>query len=175
MFLRLMAVSALLSLTVSCGSVPDKFSMYPSALQDGKSVDNDIAVVLVGNTGPESISYLQFGHSSLPAINVRGIDVRPNSIVAVPVPVGINGLSLEDYTVSGRGSGYLPNGAAYGYIAVHTPRIDISSRGLYYIATIHAGLTERFTVNPDPAMLTQFRKMHPQFANLKPINFSWPQ
>jgi hypothetical protein len=175
MIRRLVVVSALLSLVVACASTPGKFSMYPSAMQAGQSVDDDMAVLLVGNAGPEGINYLQFVHSSLPAINVRGIDVPPNSIVAVPVPVGISSLSLGDYTVSGRGGGYLPNGMAIGYISVDTPGIDISSRGLYYIATIHAGSSERYTAHPDPATLTQFRKTHPQLASLKPINFSWPQ
>jgi hypothetical protein len=175
MIRRLVVVSTLLSLVVACASAPGKFSMYPSAIQAGQSVDDEMAVLLVGNVGPDSINYLQFVHSSLPAINVRGIDVPPNSIVAVPVPVGISSLSLEDYTVSGRGSGYLPNGMAIGYIPVHTPRIDISSRGLYYIATIHAGSSERYTTHPDPAMLMQFRKTHPQLASLKPIDFTWPQ
>jgi hypothetical protein len=105
---------------------------------------------------------------------VRGIDLPPNGIVAVPVPVGLKDLSLEDYTISSRGAGYLPNGMAYGYIPVHTPQIDIATRGLYYIATIHAGSSEKYSAAPDPAMLTQFRRTHPQFANLKPINFSWP-
>lgn len=149
--------------------------MYPSVLQTGQSVDDGMAVLLIGNAGPGSINYLQFDHSSPPAINVRGIDVPPNSIAAVPVPVGVSSLSLEDYTVSGRGGSYLPNGMSIGYIPVHTPGIDISSPGMYYIATIHAGLSARYSVRPDPAMLMQFRKTHPQLASLKTINFSWPQ
>lgn len=172
---RLVVVVALLSLVVGCAGTPDKFSMYPSAMQSGQSVDADMAVLLVGNGGPASVNYLQFIHSSLPAINVHGIDVAPNGIVAVPVPVGISSLSLADYTVSGRGGGYMPNGMAFGYIPVNTPKIDISSHGLYYIATIHAGSGEGYTAHPVPAMLMQFRKTHPQLASLKPINFNWPR
>jgi hypothetical protein len=175
MIQRLTVVSALLSLVVGCASIPDRFSMYPNAMQSGQSVDDEMAVLLVGNVGPASVNYLQFIHSSLPAINVHGIDVAPNGIVAVPVPVGISSLSLSNYTVSGRGGGYLPNGMAFGYIPVRTPKIDISSRGLYYIATIHAGSSEGYTAQPDPAMLMQFRKTHPQLASLKPINFNWPR
>jgi hypothetical protein len=111
----------------------------------------------------------------LPAINAQGIDLPPNSILAIPVPVGLTGLSLEDYTVSGRGAGYLPNGMAIGYIPVHSPKINISSWGLYYIATVHPGSLDGYSTRPDPAMLMQFRKDHPAVANLKPINFSWPQ
>jgi hypothetical protein len=132
MLRRLAAMSALLSLVVACAGVPGKFSMYPSAIQAGQSVDDEMAVLLVGNVGPESINYLQFDHSSLPAINVRGIDVPPNSIVAVPVPVGISSLSLADYTVLGRGGYYLPNGMAIGYIPVHTPKTDIVSWTVLY-------------------------------------------
>ena len=104
MIRRLAVASALLPL-VACAGVPGKFSMYPSAIEAGQNVDDQMAVLLVGNAGPETINYLQFGHSSLPAINARGIDLPPNGIVAIPVPVGITSLSLEDYTVSGRGSG----------------------------------------------------------------------
>jgi hypothetical protein len=80
MIRRLVVVSALLSLVVACASVPGKFSMYPSAMQSGQSVDDEMAVLLVGNIGPSSINYLQFVHSSLPAINVRGIDVPPTAL-----------------------------------------------------------------------------------------------
>ena len=82
--------------------------MYPDEVKDGQNVGSEMAVVLVGNTGPAHINYLQFGHSSLPAINIRGIDLPPNGIAAVPVPVGLSGLSLEDYTISGQAAGYLP-------------------------------------------------------------------
>jgi hypothetical protein len=170
---RMFAVIAFSSLLAACGGLPDKFSMYPETVHEGGSVDIQMAVLLVGNAGPSHINYLQFDHSSLPAINVRGIDLPPNGIVAVPVPVGISGLSLEDYTVSERAAGYLSNGIAFGYIPVHTPRVDLSARGLYYIATIHPGSSEKFSVNPDPAMLVQFKRKHPELANLKPINFNW--
>jgi hypothetical protein len=168
------AAGAFIFLLAACSALPDKFSMYPEPARDGQNVDAEMAVLLIGNTGPANINYLQFVHSSLPAINAREIDLPPNGIVAVPVPVGLKNLSLEDYTISNRGAGYLPNGMAYGYIPVHTPQIDIASRGLYYIATIHAGSSENFSITPDPAVLTQFRRTHPQFANHKPINFSWP-
>jgi hypothetical protein len=171
---RGIAVGAVIFLLAACSALPDKFSMYPEALRDGQSVNTEMAVLLIGNSGPASINYLQFDHSSLPAINARGIDLPPNGIVAVPVPVGLKDLSLEDYTISSRGAGYLPNGMAYGYIPVHTPRVDITTQGLYYIATIHAGSSEKYSTTPDPAILAQFRRTHPQFANLKPINFSWP-
>jgi hypothetical protein len=94
-------------------------------------------------------------------------------IAAVPVPVGLKSLSLEDYTVSGRGAGYLPNGMALGYIAVHTPQVDISSPGLYYVGTVFAGSQQQFTTAPDPAMLRRFRAAHPRLAELKPVNFTW--
>jgi hypothetical protein len=168
-----MAIGAIAFLLAAC--VADNFSMYPEPLRGGQSVNAGMAVLLIGNAGPASINYLQFDHSSLPAINVRGIDLPPNEIIAVPVPVGLKDLSLEDYTVSGRGAGYLPNGMAVGYIPVYTPKIDIAAQGLYYVATIHAGSSEKYSTTPDPAMLKQFRSTHPQLADLKPFNFSWPR
>ena len=172
--IRGFVAAGVLLLLVACSALPDKFSMYPDEVKDGQNVGSEMAVVLVGNTGPAHINYLQFGHSSLPAINIRGIDLAPNGIAAVPVPVGLSGLSLEDYTISGQAAGYLTSGMAVGYIPVHTPKIDISSRGLYFIGTIHPGSSGSYSTNPDPSMLAQFRKTHPQLTNLKPINFSWP-
>jgi hypothetical protein len=57
---------------------------------------------------------------------------------------------------------------------VHSPAIDISARGLYYVATILPDSSERYSIDPDPAALTQFRKTHPELASLKPMNFKWP-
>jgi len=170
--LRLSALLGLLVLA-ACAGLPANFEMYPQALNEGQPLPGGKAVVLVGNGGPAGINYLQFVHSGLPAINVNGIDVPPMGIAAVPVPVGLTGFSLEDYTISGRGGGYLPNGMALGYIAVHTPKIDITTPGLYYIATVFPGSEQDFTTAPNPAMLRQFKAAHPQLAKLKPVNFSW--
>jgi hypothetical protein len=172
--LRVIAVGALLSLLAACTALPDKFSMYPDAATEDQQVDADKAVLLIGNAGPGSINYLQFDHSSLPAINVHGIDLSPGGIVAVPVPVGLKHVSLEDYTLSGRGAGYTAGGIGFGYLPVHSPAIDISARGLYYVATIRPDSSERYSIDPDPAALTQFRKTHPELASLKPVNFKWP-
>lgn len=147
--------------------------MYPEAVGEGQKLSAETAVLLIGNAGPASVNYLQFDHSSLPAINVTGINLPPNGIVAVPVPVGLKNLSLEDYTVSNRAAGYLPNGMAVGYIPVHSPPIDIAAPGLYYVATLHAGSAEKYSTNPDHATLVRFRATHPQFSNMKPINFVW--
>jgi hypothetical protein len=160
---------------VACGSMPSNFEMYPQAITEDKVVDEHTAILLVGNAGPGSLDYLQFVHSLLPAINVRNINVPPNSIIAVPVPVGITNLELQNYTVTGRGAGYLPNGMAIGYVPVHTPRIDIAAHGAYYIATIFPAAQQNFTTSPDPGMLKQFKTTHPKIASLRANNFSWPR
>lgn len=146
--------------------------MYPDPLQAGSPIKADAAILLVGNGGTETIDYLQFVHSSLPAINARGIRLPPGGIVAVPVPVGTKGLSLSSYTISGRPAGYV-NGMAMGFIPVHTPRIDINSTGLYYVATIFPGQQRDFEIKPTGALLSQLRKERPEVSAVKPANFSW--
>jgi hypothetical protein len=148
-------------------------SMYPEPLQAGGAIKGDTAIALVGNGGSETIGYLQFVHNSLPAINARGISLPPGGIVAIPIPVGTTGLSLSNYTTSGRPGGYLPNGIATGYIPVRTPPIDVNSPGLYYVATIFPGQQHNFEIKPTGNLLSQFRKERPEILNLKPINFSW--
>jgi len=168
------AVTVTLVFLAGC-AVPENFSMYPIALQANSAVSDDLAVVLVGNSGQAPINYLQFGHSSLPAINAKDIDLRPGNIVAIPIAVGIRSLSLQTYTLATQGAGYLPNGMSFGYIAVHTPKIDLTSRGVYYLATVLPGSQPNFTVEPDRAMLAQFAKAYPQIAKLRPVNFTWPK
>ncbi len=148
-------------------------SMYPEALQAGSAIKADTAILLVGNGGTETINYLQFVHSSLPAINAGGISLPPGGIVAVPVPVGTTGLSLSNYTTSGRPGGYLSNGMALGYIPVRTPPLNVDSPGLYYVATIFPGQQHNFEIKPTGTLLSQFRKERPEVLGLKPVNFSW--
>ena len=149
--------------------------MYPTALQANAAVSDDLAVVLVGNSGQAPINYLQFSHSSLPTINAQDLNLRPGSIVAIPIAVGIRQLSLGTYTLATQGAGYLPNGMGYGYHAVHTPKIDLTARGVYYLATVLPGSEPNFTVEADRTMLAQFAKAYPQIAKLKPVNFTWPK
>jgi hypothetical protein len=158
---------------VAC-SAPGSLSMYPEPLQAGSAIDNNTAIVLVGNDGSEVINYLQFVHNSLPAINARGISLPPGGIVAIPIPVGTSGLSLSNYTTLGRPGGYLPNGMATGFVPVRTPPIDINSRGLYYVATVFPAHQEHnFEIKPNGTLLAKFRKERPELTNLKPVNFSW--
>ena len=147
--------------------------MYPEPLQAGSAIKSDTAIVLVGNGGSEVINYLQFVHSSLPAINASGITLAPGGIVAIPIPVGTSGLSLSNYTTSGRPGGYLTNGVAFGYVPVRTAPIDINSPGLYYIATILPDRQPNFEPRPTAVLLAKLRKERPEVSNLKPINFSW--
>lgn len=147
--------------------------MYPEALRAGSTIEGANAVVLVGNGGTETINYLQFVHSSMPAINAQNITLAPGGIVAIPVPVGTKELELETYTSAGRPAGYFSTGASYGYVAVHTPKIEISERGLYYIATVLPGQQPNYDVRPNPSMLAKFRNERREVGGLKPINFSW--
>jgi hypothetical protein len=149
--------------------------MYPQAIAEDKIVDENTAILLVGNAGPASLGYLQFVHSALPAINVRNVALPPNGIVAVPVPVGLTKLELQNYSLSGGGGAYLPSGMAVGYVPVHTPKMDITSNGVYYVATIFPGAQPNFTTSPDLVMLKQFKAGHPKVASLKANNFTWPK
>jgi hypothetical protein len=147
--------------------------MYPDAVQAGSAVKGDSAIVLVGNGGSGTINYLQFVHNGFPAINVHGINLAPDGLVAVPVVVGTTGLELEDYTTTGRAGTYLPNGASMGFVPVHTPKIDINSPGLYFVATLFPGQQRNFETRPTAVQLAKLRKEHPELAGLKPVNFGW--
>ena len=141
--------------------------MYPEPLQAGSAIKSDTAIVLVGNSGSEVINYLQFVHSSLPAINASGITLAPGGIVAIPIPVGTSGLSLSNYTISRRPGGYLTNGAAFGYIPVRTPPIDINSPGLYYIATILPDRQPNFETRPTAVLLAKLKKERPEISRFE--------
>jgi hypothetical protein len=156
----------------ACGT-PEAISMYPEPLKAASTVESNAAIALVGNGGNDTIDYVQFVHNSFPAINARGINLPPGGIVAIPVPVGTTGLSLNVYTTSGRPGGYLPSGMAMGYVSVHTPAIDINTAGLYYIATIFPERKPNYEVKPSPPMLTKFKAEQREISRLRPINFSW--
>jgi hypothetical protein len=64
---------------------------------------------------------------------------------------------------------------AVGYVPGHTPRIDITDHGAYYIATIFPAAQQNFTTSPDPGMLKQSKNSHPKIVGLKAKNFSWPK
>jgi hypothetical protein len=162
-----------LFLLVAC-STSHLSTMYTQPV-GSNSVENSMAVVLVGNAGPETINYLQFTHSLMPAINARDINLPPNGVIAIPVPIGTKGLSLAVYTATGQPGGYLPSGTSYGYVPVRTPKVDINSRGLYFIATVLPGRRENFDPNPNPSALARLRSAEPQLADLTPVNFTWPK
>ena len=156
-----------------CGGSQFGSTMYPDAVQPGDGVKNDTAILIVANGGSQTINYLQFVHSSLPAINARGINLPPGGIVAVPVPVGTSGLSLSNYALSAAPSGYLSTGASYGYIPVRTPPIDITSPGLYYVATVLPGQQPNYEIKPSSQQIARLKKERPELARLSPANFSW--
>jgi hypothetical protein len=140
---------------VGCATPPN-FSMYPQKLQAGQNLAPDMAVVLVGITGPAAVNYLQFTNSSTPAINAR-FDGAPeaNGIVAIPIPVGLKKLSLGVYTRAGSGGGYLPSGASFGYIDARTPPLDITEPAIYYLATIDTSRPGQYSLHPLESQLTE--------------------
>lgn len=146
-------------------------SMYPDAIQSGTVIKANTAVVLVGNGGDETINYLQFVHSSLPAINAREIRLQPGGIAAIPVPVGTTALSLSNFTTAGKPGGYLSNGMAFGYVPVRTPPIDINAPGLYYVATIFPGRQPNFDSKPIGSLAAKLKSERPELSGLKPMNF----
>ena len=148
--------------------------MYPRALSASDVIEDDEAAVLVGNAGPQTIDYLQFTHSSFPAINARGISLGAGTVVAVPVPIGTKRLKLSSFTTANRPGGYFFNGMATGFIAVHTPPIDIKTRGLYYVATVIPNGNPNYATKPVAAMLAKFSTSHPKLRSLRAINFGWP-
>jgi hypothetical protein len=149
--------------------------MYTQPIADN-SIPNDMAVVLVGNAGPDTINYLQFTHSLIPAINAHDIVLPPDTVVAIPVPIGTRGLSLTTYTTTTRPGLYLPSGTPLGYMPVRTPPIDITSRGVYFIATLFPNRPgSNFEAEPNLTSLARLRSMKPQLAKLPPMNFAWPR
>lgn len=172
--------SAIICTLLVCGflagcATPPNFSMYPQRLQAGQNLAPDMAVVLVGITGPAAVNYIQFTHSSTPAINAR-FDGTPeaNSIVAIPMPVGLKKLSLGVYTRAGRSGGYLPSGASFGYIDVRTPPLDITEPAIYYLATIDTARPGQYSLQPLESQLTAAKaKFADQFTGKKTANFAW--
>jgi hypothetical protein len=98
-------IIAMVFLLAGCASLPQGFSMYPKPLQLEETVPPGMAVILVGISGSASINYLQFTHSSMPAINVK-FDAVADDIVAIVIPVGIKQMELNTITVGGHRSGY---------------------------------------------------------------------
>lgn len=165
----------LLILCGACGSLPQNFSMNPVPIQANEKIQNGMAIVLVGITGPLGVDYLQFVHSSMPAINVR-FPARGNEIVAVAVPVGLKRVSLQTITIAGRPGFYLPTGMSFGYVGVNTPRIEIDRPGIYYVATLDTATPGKFTEAPLPEQLVRYRQDSKEtIGDLEPINFRWPQ
>jgi hypothetical protein len=168
--LRFLLVAGLALLVSSCATVPG-FEMYPTPLTPTQTVAPHQAVILVGSSGPGGVSYVQFHHSSLPAINVR--QPFASEILAVPMAVGIKKLSIHVYTAAGQGSGYIGS-MTFGYNTVKSTPVDIDRPGIYYIGTIRPAVGQVVS-EPDAAQLSQLReKYKTSFAGLEPVNFRWP-
>jgi hypothetical protein len=162
-----------LFLLAGCASLPDGFTMYPKPLSPADGPPANMSILLVGVVGPGAVDYLQFQHSSLPAINAR-FSPQGDSIVGVPLPVGLKQVALQTITLKGR-PGFYIGGTAYGYIGVHTHKIDLDQPGIYYLATLDTSKPGSYFPTPIPEQLRTFRS---QFGSAlqdrKPVNFSWP-
>jgi len=59
---------------------------------------------------------------------------------------------------------------------MHTPKLNISRPGLYYVATLDTDHPGQFQMVPLPEQLKQFRADYVGTAErLKTINFKWPR
>ncbi len=164
-----------LCIALALGGCSQNFSLNFDAVTVDKDIEDNRAVILVGNGGTAAIDYLQFTQAApMPPINVRGKNVQPNGILAVPIPVGTKSLSLASYARTDRPTGVMPTGSYYGHIPVNTAAIDIDTKGIYYIVTLFPGRTDAPSPAPDPAALQQFRQAHPRLAQLPALNFAWP-
>lgn len=145
--------------------------MHPEPLMPSQKVTENKAVILVGALGPGGVSYVQFHHSGLPAINVRY--PFASQILAVPMAVGIKQLSIHVYTATGQRSGYI-GGSSFGYNTVKSTPVNIDRPGIYYLGTIRPA-DGQVTPEPDPAQLSSLReKYKTSFGDLEPVNFRWP-
>ena len=173
-FTKVLMITTLSLVIVGCVALPEKFTMYPQVLKEDEKIGSDMAVVLVGVQGPFRINYLQFSHGSLPSMNV-GFPAQGDSIVAVPLPVGLSKVSVITTTVEGRPATYIGS-MPIGFIGVHTPPIDLAKPGLYFMATIDPSKPRQFSTAPDRTQLNEFRrKFATAIATMQPVNFEWPQ
>lgn len=169
-----LAVLFLLALLGGCATGLQNFTMYPKELRPQDRLADNMAVVLVGITGPAQASYMRFTHSVMPSLNVE-FQPRGDSILAFAVPAGIKNMSLSSYIRSRMRAGYLPNGMSFGYVPVHSDRIDIDKPGIYYFVTVDASQPQSYTKGPVAEQLREVRSRLGQvFANREPVNFSWP-
>jgi hypothetical protein len=168
--LRFLLVAGLALFISSCATVPG-FEMYPTPLTPTQKVASNQAIILVGSSGPGGVSYVQFLHSGMPAINVR--QPFSSEILAVPMTVGIKQLKVHVYTATGQGSGYIGS-MSFGYNTVKSVPVDIDRPGIYYLGTIQPA-HRQVVPDPDSAQLSQLReKYKASFEGLEPVNFRWP-
>ena len=169
---RIALLTLAATLFVVWHSSPVDAQMYPRALDANSNAGPNEAIVIVANAGPDTINYLQFVHSWIPAINVSDIVLRPNSVVAIAIPVGTRNLSLQNYTTTARGGGYFASGMSFGYVPVRTPEMNINTPGLYFVATVFPGRQgQNYSTRPGPGTLAKFKATYPRLTGLKPINF----
>jgi hypothetical protein len=173
--MKVYALIAVVAFALSgCTGTPENFTMYPTPVTRGQVFDSRTAVVLVDISGPAAIDYLQFTHAGLPAINAK-FPAQGDSIVAIPIPVGINRLTLSTITIAGR-PGFYVGSTAVGYLPVRTQVIDIDKPGLYFLGTLETSKLGDGSPNPRADQLQRLQQtLGDIFSGLNPINFQWPE
>jgi hypothetical protein len=173
MYVYTLIVAVAVSLA-GCAGTPENFSMYPIPVVKGQVLDSRTSVVLVGISGPTAVNYLQFTHSSLPAINVK-FSSQADSIVAIPVSVGIRQITLSTITLAGRPGSYVGS-MPVGYVPVRGQAIDINKVGIYYLASLDTSKPNESSSIPRTDQLLRLREeLGNTLAGLQPINFQWPE
>jgi hypothetical protein len=170
---RVLILTGLLAIA-GCAGVPENFVDYPKPLTKGESVKSNSAIVLVGISGPVAVDYIQFGHSTFPAINAK-FPAQGDTIVAIPIATGVKQLAIWTITLAGR-PGFYIGSMPVGYIPVKTRAIDIDRPGIYYLATLDTSKPGASSPEPNPEQLLRLREtLGDALAGLQPVNFQWPE
>ena len=167
----LFASIVILALSGCVASTPVK-DFHERPLSKRTAIDEQTAILLVGVKGPLAVNYIQLCSRSTNCLNYKGIYVN-NDVIALPVPLPLNGVELNSYTVSSQRSGY-SGSQAYGYIGVDDERITVNEKGVYYLLTIDTSEKGAFELVPSEAQLMTAKKKYASLVpSLKPLNFEW--
>lgn len=168
---RVLFLTVLLAI-VGCAGLPEGFEGNPKPLASGQAIDPRMAIVLVGIMGPNAVDYLQFTHATFPAISSR-FPARANTIVAIPISVGVKQLKLSTITFAGR-PGFYIGSVPIGYVPVRSQSIDIDKPGIYYLVSLNTAKVADSGSDPKPEQLLYLRDtLGESLAGLQPINFKW--
>jgi hypothetical protein len=156
----------------SCATQP-QFTRHPLPLLGHEKPPADMAIVLIGIVGPRKLDYMGLNHFRLPTIRA-GFQPTTDAIVAFPIPVGIKGLNVNEFTAAGSRVGNIGS-MSYGYVGVHSNRVDIDTPGIYFLTTVDSSRPESFDKTPLPSQLRDARRrLAVSLEGREPVNFTWP-